>query len=124
MIEFRVDDLSSAATQALVLTLDLDGFTQVNDQLGHHGGDALLITVAQALEQHRPADAVIARIGGDEFAMLSPGDLTEGRALGERLRSAIGQALLSTGSASGSGIGGTRSGAAGRMIAATPKKFL
>jgi diguanylate cyclase (GGDEF)-like protein len=55
-----------------LMMVDLDGFKQVNDVLGHPVGDTLLIEVARRLEQASPATATIARLGGDEFAVLLP----------------------------------------------------
>lgn len=56
-----------------VLLLDLDGFKEVNDTLGHDAGDRLLEVIAQRLLAHVPARATVARLGGDEFAVLFPG---------------------------------------------------
>lgn len=54
---------------ALVL-FDLDGFKQVNDRYGHAAGDACLRAVAQRLADAFPDAPMVARIGGDEFAVL------------------------------------------------------
>jgi diguanylate cyclase (GGDEF)-like protein/PAS domain S-box-containing protein len=62
-----------------VLFLDLDRFKLVNDGLGHHVGDQLLVAIARRLEGCvRPADTV-ARLGGDEFTILVE-DLKDGEA--------------------------------------------
>ena len=53
-----------------ILFLDLDGFKEVNDQYGHHAGDTLLKLIAQRLRNHTRERDVVARFGGDEFAIL------------------------------------------------------
>ena len=53
-----------------VMIVDLDGFKNVNDSLGHLTGDALLIAVANRFEARLRGFDTIARLGGDEFALL------------------------------------------------------
>ena len=59
-----------AEIRTTVLVMDLNGFKEVNDRLGHQIGDALLIAFADRLRRSLPSDAVAARLGGDEFAVL------------------------------------------------------
>lgn len=74
---------------ALVL-MDVDHFKQVNDQLGHQVGDAVLQEVARRLERLARRSDMVARLGGDEFAWLMPegGGLPAWRAA-DRARLAI-----------------------------------
>ena len=52
--------------------IDLDNFKEVNDRLGHHTGDKLLMTVVSTIGSHIRSTDILARFGGDEFVILLP----------------------------------------------------
>ena len=54
----------------MLLIADVDHFKRVNEMIGHDGGDEVLRVVARALRNAVPPDALVARIGGEEFAIL------------------------------------------------------
>lgn len=86
MVPARVD---AGDARAVVFVVDIDRFKAINDHRGHDAGDAALVAVAKALLAACPADAVVARWGGEEF-LVGCRDLDLRRAgdLAERLRRA------------------------------------
>lgn len=73
-----------------LLLLDLDHFKQVNDDHGHPVGDRVLRQMAEVLRGQLRAVDILARWGGEEFAILLPGtDVGGAQAIAERLRSAV-----------------------------------
>ncbi len=75
---------------ASVLMIDIDHFKRVNDTHGHDGGDVVLCAVAASLTGHIRSADVLARFGGEEFAILMPGaDLGSAADRAEALRVAI-----------------------------------
>jgi len=70
-----------------LLILDLDHFKQVNDTLGHDGGDEVLRVVARTLRGIAPTNALIARFGGEEFAIVTAmGEPVDANTILTRLR--------------------------------------
>ena len=83
----EIDRVARAGEAALVLMIDIDHFKSVNDTHGHAAGDVVLKEVAQALRECiRPMDT-LARVGGEEFAMILPNcPPSFGHVVAERVR--------------------------------------
>jgi diguanylate cyclase (GGDEF)-like protein len=82
---------SRSGQQVGLLLLDLNRFKQVNDTLGHHYGDLLLIEVASRVSTAIRESDTVARLGGDEFGVLLPdiGSVAKATAVAQRIREMI-----------------------------------
>lgn len=75
-----------AGTMVAVLLMDLDRFKEINDTLGHHNGDVLLQQVGARLCEEVGSNITVARMGGDEFALLvQPDSLSQAVSVAERV---------------------------------------
>lgn len=70
--ERLVESLTGSSASLAVFLLDLDRFKEVNDTLGHRNGDTLLQQLAGRLSRAAGPTSTVTRMGGDEFAVLSP----------------------------------------------------
>ncbi|MGV0646553.1 bifunctional diguanylate cyclase/phosphodiesterase [Mycolicibacterium sp. XJ2546] len=83
--------LESAAARGdfVLIFVDLDDFKDVNDRFGHAGGDALLRAVGERLLRCVAETDTLARIGGDEFAILINGEMAPPEVVADRIQAAL-----------------------------------
>jgi diguanylate cyclase (GGDEF)-like protein len=83
--------------QGAVMIIDIDGLKGVNDSLGHHAGDNLIRQIATILRERVRATDIVARLSGDEFAVMMPQTDTAGALqLGEDLRAQVAESAAPT----------------------------
>ncbi len=71
-LQRAIDKANVSGNSVLVMFLDLDNFKQVNDTVGHHAGDRLLIQTSERLQRAIRHTDTLARFGGDEFMLIIP----------------------------------------------------
>ena len=122
-VEERMAELASAARRHVqdlaLIMLDIDRFKQVNDELGHPAGDAVLREVAARLRSAVRAEDMVGRWGGDEFVVVLPGtDLQRSRAVAVRLRAAVARAPIDVGAGRLCRVGASAGSATGNHVEA------
>ena len=99
-----IEACSEAEEQFAVLSIDLDGLTEVNDVFGHDTGDKLLIEVAQRL-QASARGGVVARLSGDEFGLIIDGKQPiAGMLLAEQLAETMAKEIMIDGKSVRTGV--------------------
>ena len=69
-----LDDAIGRTHDHQLILIDIDHFKSINETIGHDGGDEVLRVIARALRSAASPEALVARVGGEEFAMLAPAD--------------------------------------------------
>jgi diguanylate cyclase (GGDEF)-like protein len=88
-LQHRLQEAVQRKQPAILIGIDLDGFKLVNDSLGHAAGDDILCQLARRLEPIADGVGLIARQGGDEFALLTTTATDDPLAMARRLADAI-----------------------------------
>jgi diguanylate cyclase (GGDEF)-like protein len=90
-LETTVEERLDRGLPITMVLLDVDKFKAINDTYGHRTGDQVLVEVARRLETQVDADSLVARIGGDEFAVMVAGALApqDASAMADRLENAL-----------------------------------
>jgi len=89
-LDAKIDGARRGGERLALLLIDLDGFKELNDTLGHYAGDEVLRQIGPRLRALLRHDDLLARLGGDEFAVvLDPGDEAGASAAALRLRAAL-----------------------------------
>jgi diguanylate cyclase (GGDEF)-like protein len=89
----RANNVVNENGKIALMLLDMDGFKEINDTLGHPVGDQALIEVSKRLKANVDEDTIVARLGGDEFCVIVPNvtSIEDVKALADRLYQSLKQ---------------------------------
>lgn len=90
-LKLQLQDASRKGERLAVKFVDIERFKSINDSLGRQAGDALLVEVVKRIESVRPDGSWIARLGGDQFAIVTPDVASE-----DELATATGRRFANT----------------------------
>jgi diguanylate cyclase (GGDEF)-like protein/PAS domain S-box-containing protein len=91
----RAIDCAKSGIPSALMQIDLDRFKQVNDVMGHDAGDQVLILLTAIMKLHLRSSDILARMGGDEFAILMQQTKLEcAREVAERVRRKVEEATI------------------------------
>jgi diguanylate cyclase (GGDEF)-like protein len=94
-LDRAVEEAAAGAAPFALIFMDLDGFKEINDAKGHLAGDQFLAQIGEAMRVVTRQEDVLARIGGDEFAVLARNcNVTAARAIAEKLLAAVRETRL------------------------------
>jgi diguanylate cyclase (GGDEF)-like protein len=89
-LDHKINEFKGKDVQMAFLLLDIDHFKNINDNFGHDAGDEILVAIAETIQRLCRKNDLFARIGGEEFVILSMNNTEESACLfAERIRSCI-----------------------------------
>tara|TARA_R110001583_G_scaffold195291_1_gene371517 strand:- start:65 stop:1834 length:1770 start_codon:yes stop_codon:yes gene_type:complete len=89
-LDHKINEFKGKDVQMAFLLLDIDHFKNINDNFGHDAGDEILVAIAETIQRLCRKNDLFARIGGEEFVILSMNSTEESACLfAERIRSCI-----------------------------------
>jgi len=95
-LEQLIENSVANDEKVALLVMDMDGFKEINDTLGHATGDLVLIETGKRIQQVVGNDGVVSRLGGDEFTVIlrNPSSIEKTKELSQRIVNAIREPML------------------------------
>ncbi len=88
-VELMLDNCKDSKKTASIILIDVDEFKTINDKYGHSIGDDVLKSIAKTIKESMPADSIVGRFGGDEFAAVIPYPLSDAIKVAQNIKSKV-----------------------------------